>query len=175
AIAKNLLDKTGKDLEEWLEVAKDRPEGKKTHQIEWLMGFGLGRGQAQTVLYFAQGMDLDYKDKEGLVRDMYKGRHQVLFPVYEETRDMLLSKWDDVDLHILKTYVSFNRNRQFLIMRPKGGELVMGLALPEDHDDERLIPAKNLGSDRIVWSVSIADAKDLERHMDLVDAAYEAN
>ncbi len=139
------------------------------------MGFGLGRGQAQTVLYFAQGMDLDYKDKEGLVRDMYKGRHQVLFPVYEETRDMLLSKWDDVDLHILKTYVSFNRNRQFLIMRPKGGELVMGLALPEDHDDERLIPAKNLGSDRIVWSVSIADAKDLERHMDLVDAAYEAN
>ncbi len=175
AIAKNLPERTGKSLEEWLEIAKDRPDGKKTQQIEWLMGFGLGRGQAQTVLYYAQGMDLDYTDGDGLVRDMYKGQHQALLPVYEETRDALMGRWDDVDLHILKTYVSFNRNRQFLIVRPKGGVLVMGLALPEDHDDQRLIPARNLGSDRIRWSVSIGDARDLERYMDLVDAAYEAN
>jgi predicted transport protein len=175
AIAKNLPEKTGKGLDEWLEVAKDRPDGKKTQQIEWLMEFGLGRGQAQTVLYYAQGMDIDYTDKEGLVRDQYKGKHESLYPVYEETRDALMAKWKDVDLHILKTYVSFNRNRQFLIMRPKGGELVMGFALPEDQEDERVSPAKNLGSDRIKWSVTISDAKDLSRYMDLVDAAYEAN
>ena len=175
AIARNLPDKTGKDLDEWKEIAKDAPEGKKTEKIEWLMGYGLGRGQAQTVLYYSEVMDIDYADKDGLVRDMYKGKHEALFPVYEKARDELMKKWDDVDLHILKTYVSFNRNRQFLIMRPKGGELVLGLALPEDHEDERLTPAKNLGSERIRWSAAISEAGDLSRYMDLVDAAYEAN
>jgi predicted transport protein len=175
AIARNLPERTGKSLDEWLEVAKDRPDGKRTQQIEWLMGFGLGRGQAQTVLYYAQGMDLDYTDKDGLVRNMYKGKHEALFPVYEETRDALMDKWKDVDLHVLKTYVSFNRNRQFLIVRPKGGELVLGLALPEDIDDNRLTPAKNLGSERIRWSVGITDASEVSKYMDVIDAAYEAN
>jgi len=175
AIARNLPERTGKSLEEWLELARDRPDGKSTRQIEWLMGFGLGRGQAQTVLYYARGMDIDYADEEGLVRDQYKGRHEALFPVYEATRDALMARWDDVDLHVLKTYVSFHRNRQFLIVRPKGGELVLGLALPEDHEDERLARAKNLGSDRIRWSLSISTAGELSRHMDLVDAAYQAN
>ncbi|TRO50731.1 DUF4287 domain-containing protein [Candidatus Bathyarchaeota archaeon] len=175
AIARNLPDKTGRSLEEWLEVAKDRPDGKRAQQIEWLTGFGLGRGQAQTVLYYARGMDIDYTDKEGLVRDQYRGRHEALFPVYEETRDALMSRWKDVDLHVLKTYVSLHHNRQFLIMRPKGGELVLGLALPDGHDDDRLVPAKNLGSERIKWSVSISRAGDLTQYMDLVDAAYRVN
>jgi predicted transport protein len=175
AIAKNLPERTGKGLEEWLEIAKEAPEGTRTERIEWLMEFGLGRGQAQTVLYHARAMDIDYSDEDGLVRAMYKGRHEALFPVYEKTRDALMDKWGDVDLHVLKTYVSFNRNRQFLIMRPKGGMLVMGLALPEDHEDGRLAPAKNLGSERIKWSVAISGAEDLADYLDLVDAAYEAN
>lgn len=175
AIAKNLPERTGKGLEEWLVVAKDRPVGKKTQQIEWLMGFGLGRGQAQTVLYYAQGMGIDYQDKEGLVREMYKGKNEALFSVYEKTRDALVNKWKDVDLHILKTYVSFNRNRQFLIIRPKGGELVLGFALPEDHEDDRLTQAKNLGSERIKWSVGISDASEVSKYMDIIDAAYDAN
>jgi predicted transport protein len=175
AIARNLPDKTGKGLDEWLEVAKDVPEGKKTQQIEWMMGHGLGRGQAQTVLYYAQGMDIDYTDTEALIKGIFKGKHEELRPVYEETRDQLMGKWEDVDLHILKTYVSFNRNRQFLIVRPKGGKLVMGFALPEDHEDGRLTPAKNLGSERIRWYVGIRDASDLSNYIDLVQAAYEAN
>jgi predicted transport protein len=175
AIARNLPDKTGKGLDEWLEVAKDVPDGKKTQQIEWMMGHGLGRGQAQTVLYFAQGMDIDYTDTDALIQGIYKGKHEPLLPVYEETRDALMGKWKDVDLHVLKTYVSFNRNRQFLIVRPKGGELVMGFALPEDYFDDRLTAAKNLGSERIRWSVAIGDAKDLSKYMDLVEAAYADN
>ena len=175
AIARNLPERTGKSLDEWLEVARDRPDGKRTQQTEWLMGFGLGRGQAQTVLYYAQGMDIDYQDKDGLVRDMYKGRHEFLFPVYEETRDTLMSKWKDVDLHVLKTYVSLNRRRQFLIMLPRKGELVLGLALPEDHRDDRLIPAGNIGSERVRWYVGVKGAEELPAYMDLVEAAYEAN
>ncbi len=175
AIARNLPERTGKSLEEWLKVAEGRPEGKKTQQIEWLMQYGLGRGQAQTVLYYAKGADIDYTDREGLVRDQYRGRHEALLPVYEETRDALMGRWEDVELHVLKTYVSLNRNRQFMILRPKAGELVLGLALPEDHRDERLTPARNLGSERIRWSVGISEAEELTEYMDLVDAAYEAN
>ena len=46
---------------------------------------------------------------------------------------------------------------------------------PEDHEDGRLTEAKNLGSDRIRWSVTIGEASDLSGFMDLVDAAYDAN
>ena len=49
-----------------------------------------------------------------------------------------------------KTYVSFNRNKQFLKVLPKKGELVLGFALPGDLKDDRLLPAKNIGGlDRI--------------------------
>jgi predicted transport protein len=175
AIARNLPDRTGKGLDEWLKVARDAPEGKRTQRIEWLMGHGLGRGQAQTVLYYARGMDIDYRDQSGLVGDMFEGRHEDLLPVFEEARALVSKMGDDIEVSARKTYVSFNRGRQFLIMLPRKGELVVGFALPEDHEDDRLQRAKNLGSDRINWYVGIKDAGGMKAHMDLVEAAYEAN
>ena len=75
-----------------------------------------------------------------------------------------------------KTYVSFNRRQQILIVLPKKDELVLGFALREDREDDRLLPAKKIGgSDRIKWYVGIQGSDELPRYMDLVEVAYEAN
>jgi predicted transport protein len=176
AIARNLPERTGKSIDEWVEIAKDAPEGKKSEKIEWLSEQGLGRGQARTVLYYSEGPEIDYDDQEGLINDMFKGRHEDLLPVFGNVRDMVASIGDDVEVSARKTYVSFNRNRQFLIVLPKKGELVLGFALPDDLEDDRLMPANNIGgSDRIKWYVGIQDPEDLPKYMDLIGSAYEAN
>jgi predicted transport protein len=176
AIARNLPDKTGRSLEEWMEVAKDAPEGKKTERISWLKAQGLGHGQAQTVLHFLEGPTVDYADQSGLIDALFKGRHTDLRPVFEDLRDIVSTRWDDVEVSARKTYVSFNRNKQFLIVLPKGGELVLGFALPPDYEDERMTVAKNVGgSDRIRWKVALQDATELPSVMDLVEAAHDVN
>jgi hypothetical protein len=46
----------------------------------------------------------------------------------------------------------------------------------EDHEDDRLLPAKSIGgSDRIKWYVGIEEGSELGAHMDLVEAAHDAN
>ncbi len=152
AIARNLSKKTGKSLDEWTEIAKDAPDGKQSEKIEWLKEQGLGGGQARTVLFYSEGPEIDYDDQVGLVNEMFKGRYEDLLPVYAKVRDAVSKVGDDVEVSARKTYVSFNRNKQFLIVLPKKGELVLGFALPEDLEDDRLLPAKNIGgSDRIRW------------------------
>jgi predicted transport protein len=176
AIARNLPEKTGKGLDEWMEIARDAPEGKKTERIKWLKSKGLGHGQAQTVFHYLDGPSVDYSDQGTLIDGMFGGRNADLKPVYEEVRGVVSKMGEDVDVSARKTYVSFNRSKQFMITLPKKGELVLGLALPGDYHDDRLEPAKNIGgSDRIKWYFGIQDASQLNAYIDLVEAAYEAN
>jgi predicted transport protein len=176
AIARNLPERTGKSLEEWMAVAKGAPEGKKTERIKWLKAKGLGHGQAQTVFHYLDGPTVDYTNEQALIDGMFKGKNADLKAVYEEVRSVVSEMGKDIEVSARKTYVSYNRNKQFLITLPKKGELVMGFALPGDLEDDRLQRAKNIGgSDRITWFVGIQDAKELMAYMDLVEAAYEAN
>jgi hypothetical protein len=83
AIIRNLPQKTGKDIEEWKAVARSEAVAahkSRKEKIAYLQGeYGLGHGQAQTILWEAEKPD-DYMppgDEQLLARQYAGEKHQL--------------------------------------------------------------------------------------------------
>jgi predicted transport protein len=173
AIVKNLKEKTGKELPEWLKLLEENvPDGTKKEKIAWLKSQnGLGHYQAVTVVERSEG-ELVYDNGEKLVDALFDGKPAELKAAYTKLIEMIEKLGSDIKIKPCVGYVPFYRKKQFLVVKPSKDKLVIGLALPESMDEALLSPAKGLGgSNRITSQMAVVDFKD--EHLAVIKRAYE--
>lgn len=178
AIIANLPKRTGRTLEEWVEILKSQGPQIPKEQVQWLKSaHGLGHVQAQIVAGEANKRS-DYVPltAQELLDGQYSGRKAHLRPVYDRLAREMESLGGDVVLDPRKTYVSVSRRRQFAVIQPSTGARVdLGLALPGVVPAGRLESApSSLGSERVTHRVVLTSPEEVDGEViDWIRAAYE--
>jgi hypothetical protein len=119
SMIKNLKDKTGKTLEQWLKAAKASKLEKHGALVKHLKAeHGLTHGYANLIAHEHFKAAQPAEGSGDLVDAQYAGAKAGLRPIYESIATAVTSFGDDVELSPKKTYVSLRRSKQFAIVQP---------------------------------------------------------
>lgn len=119
AMLANLEDKTGKALEDWLDVT--RSSGLKKHgQIVKLLKseHGVTHGYANLIAHATLQGDAPADSGEALVAAQYAGPKQALRPIYDALVECVATFGGDLEIAPKKSYVSLRRSKQFALIQP---------------------------------------------------------
>lgn len=116
---KNLKEKYGKSLEEWIQVVKKTGIQKHGEIIKFLKTeHGFTHGFANLVSLKARGTDSGSAESaESLVNDQYKGK-EALYPMYMKLMEEVKKFGNDVEIAPKRAYVSLRRKKQFALVQP---------------------------------------------------------
>ena len=120
SMIRNLHEKTGKSLDEWVAIVQATGLSKNSEIIALLKSeYGLTYGYANLVAMTARNLaaDVPTSDDE-LVAAQYAGSKTALRPIYDALLEQVQSFGPDVELAPKKAYVSLRRAKQFGIIQP---------------------------------------------------------
>jgi predicted transport protein len=179
AMIKNLPKKTGKTLEEWIRLLKSKGPKGRNAQMNWLKKTkGLGHFQADTIIKRMENPHSEYEDIDSIMRILFKGNNYKTKGIYEHLKQKIIKLGPDVKEKISKSYISYYRKKQFLIVKPYKGSLTLGFSLPEDFRHKLLSPAGTSlgGSSRIRYKLVVNKKNDINADvLALIRAAYKIN
>jgi hypothetical protein len=120
AMARNLEQKTGKTIKQWVALARKSGESKHNAIIKHLKeAHGLTHGYANFVAHSASGvLAKDAPAGEALVDAQYQGEKAALRPVYEKLVKEIRKFGKGIEISPKKTYVSLRRAKQFALIQP---------------------------------------------------------
>ena len=178
AIIRNLAEKTGRSLDDWIALVRaGAPDGKRKDRISWLQSeHGLGHGQASMIVDSVDRPEIfEEQEPQTLVESMLEGR-EAIRPVFVRLTSLIEELGDDVAVEPRQTYVAFSRGRQFALVQPSTPtRLDVGLVLPGAGETERLRPAGSFGSGRTTHRVSLAHEDEIDGELtEWLRAAYDA-
>ena len=162
AIVRNLPARTGRSLQQWLDLlAQDGPADAR-EQVAWLQRtHGLGRVTAQVVVGHAGGRDvLDvaaYDAPDTLVAGLFGPPGSALRLRYEALRAEIEAAVPGARVTACKGYVGFSARRQFAAVRPRRGGLELGLR-PGGVEVPGEAPVKGLGGGGLTRAVLVDTA-----------------
>ncbi|WP_297693294.1 DUF4287 domain-containing protein [uncultured Eudoraea sp.] len=111
----NMPEKTGKSLDEWVKILKEKSFAKHSEAVKYLKSeHQVTHGFANTIVSLAKDMDSPEVD---LVSEQYKGK-ETLYPIYQKLIDAIKSLGSDVIITPKKASVSIIRKRQFVLIKP---------------------------------------------------------
>ena len=111
----NMPEKTGKSLEEWFSLLKEKNFSKHGEALKFLKSeHGVTHGYANTIVTLSR--DSAQPDGTG-VESQYKGKES-LYPIYELLIEFVNSLGSDVKIAPKKDSVSIIRKHQFLLIKP---------------------------------------------------------
>lgn len=116
---KNLKEKYGKSLEEWIAVVKKAGIEKHGEIIKFLKSeHGFTHGFANLVALKSRGTDAASAESiDSLVNDQYKDK-EALYSIYLKLVDELKKFGKDVEIAPKRAYVSIRRKKQFALLQP---------------------------------------------------------
>jgi len=116
---KNLEEKTGKKIQEWMDIANKCGFEKHGEILSFLKTtYGMGHGNANLVVHYAKQSHAGAAENSAdLVTEQYKGKEN-LRPWYDKLLTAINNFGDDVEIAPKKAYVSFRRKKQFAIIQP---------------------------------------------------------
>ena len=163
---KNLKEKYGKSLEEWIAVVKQTGIQKHGEIIKYLKSeHGFTHGFANLVSLKARGTDSASADSEdSLVNDQYKGKES-LHPIYIKLISEVKKFGNDVEVAPKRAYVSLRRKKQFALVQPSTKtRLDIGINLKGMETTDRLEAS---GSFNAMCShrVRTGDIKDIDKEL----------
>ncbi len=169
----NLQATTGKSLDEWVTVAKTCPETGHRARLKWFKEHhGLLQNRASYVLSQAFGGSSAWDEPGVLIAALWStpGARAIF-----EAVDDLAQRLPGSLRTARKGYTAWSREFQYAAARPlKGGEVVLGLALPPDSTLGLEAPKSETWSERLKSRVRLSAAGDVnERLADLVKAAWQ--
>jgi predicted transport protein len=170
---KNLEEKTGKSLAEWIAVVKKTNLQKHKEMIDFLKtNHGFTYGFANLVAHKARQSDAgSVENKDDLVVDQYKGKES-LRPIYDKIIAELSQFGDDLEIAPKKAYVSLRRKKQFAIIQPSTKTRVdVGINIKGRETTDRL-EASGSFNGMVSHRVRIAEAKEVDK--DLINWMKEA-
>ncbi|WP_420572759.1 DUF4287 domain-containing protein [Kordia sp.] len=111
----NMPEKTGKPLEEWLKILKDKTFTKHSEAVNFLKtAHGVTHGFANTIVHLSKE---DKTKTVDLVAVQYE-KKQNLKPFYDLLKSHIETLGNDIEFSPKKAYVSVRRKKQFAIIQP---------------------------------------------------------
>jgi len=171
AIIAAMKEKTGRSLEDWLElVGNDGPATEK-ERAAWLKAkHGLGTNYAGCIAEISVGKG-ELFTAEGYLRlapqyveDLFAGPKAGLRPIYEALLAAGLKLGKDVRVSPCKTFVPLYRNHVFAQIKPTTRTRIdLGLALKGTKTPKRLIDTGGFAKkDRITRRIEIASVEHID-------------
>lgn len=170
AVIKNLPEKTGKNLDEWISIAKAFNFSKKNDILKKLKAeYGLGHVQAQTIVWRLED-EKPYIETIGYEENIFKKT----LALYTKLKSQILTMNDDISAKPCKTYIPFYRKNQFAILTEKRGQLILGLNLTTNRFPE-LLEAEKLGGSERINKMIIVNNDNLTQLNKYIQEAYSNN
>jgi predicted transport protein len=131
SLFRNLEEKTGKSIDEWVKIARASGVTKHKAMVDWLKAeTGLTHGYAnQIALKSLAGDDAPEAGSDELVDAQFTGAKAAMRPLYESLLKHIKALGTDVEISPKKTCVSFRRNKQFGLVMVTGQRLDVGIML----------------------------------------------
>ena len=133
-----LLQKTGRTLEEWIELVQDEGPETERERRAWLKAeHGLGTNASWWIAERAEGRAAEdgdpaayLKAAEGYVKAMFAGKKSGLKPIYEKILEIARGLGPDVKVCPCKTIVPLYRHHVFAEIKPSAvSRIDLGFAL----------------------------------------------
>ena len=167
----DLPSKTGRSLDEWLELVRTAGPATESERRKWLKSeHGLGTNSASWLAERADGRGEDDDPEKYLaaalvyVEEMFAGKKAGLRPLYERLLALGLSMGKDVKACPCKTIVPLYRNHVFAQIKPTTTTRIdFGLALRDTPVEGKLIDTGGFAKkDRITHRFAITSASDID-------------
>ena len=167
----DLPSKTGRSLDEWLELIRKSGPATESERRDWLKSeHGLGTNSASWLAERADGRGEDDDPEKYLaaalvyVEEMFAGKKAGLRPLYERLLALGLSMGKDVKACPCKTIVPLYRNHVFAQIKPTTTTRIdFGLALRDTPVEGKLIDTGGFAKkDRITHRFAITSASDID-------------
>lgn len=132
----NMPEKTGKSLEEWKTILKQKNFDKHGEAMTFLKGeHGVTHGFANTIIHLSkESNEVDFD----AVANQYKGK-EALKPIYDKLISVVSDFGSDVVKTPKKTSVSIIRKKQFALIKPATKTRIdLGLKLKDKPTTARL-------------------------------------
>lgn len=177
AVLRNLPERTGKTLQQWVAVAKGSRLKDPKELRKWLKAkHGLGGTTCWIIADATLGKPDEHppSDSEALAVQ-FKGDKAALRPVYNRLVRQIKGLGPDVRVGVRKTQTTFAREHTFAIAKaPTRTRIDLGLRLPGIKPTKRL-QATRAFSDNATHCVALAGPEevDLQLH-EWLKAAYDA-
>jgi hypothetical protein len=168
--AANLEERTGKTIDEWVEVVRRYGPPTEKERRAWLKdAHGLTTNYAWWVAERAEGRmgGAENYDPEGLVEAMFAAGKAGLRPLYDELLKLGLGLGPDVKACPCKTIVPLYRKNVFAELKPSTRtRLDLGLCLRGEPFTDRLLDTGGQAKgDRITHRVAVTCAEDVDAEL----------
>jgi len=167
-----LQEKTGRSLDEWLELVKKSGPPTEKERRDWLKKeHGLGTNSAWWIAERAEGKGAETDDPdaylraaEGHVEKMYSGGKAGLRPIYDALLKLGLGLGKDTKACPCETIVPLYRNHVFAQIKPATRTRIdFGFALGARKAEGRLIDTGGYAKkDRITHRIPISSLKEID-------------
>jgi hypothetical protein len=116
----NLESKTGKNIDQWIEIANKSPATKHKEIIDYLKSeYGLTYGYANLIaLKTREAREGQAPTGDTLIEAQYAGGKSDLRPIFDEITANVGKFGKDVEIAPKKSYVSLRCIKQFAILQP---------------------------------------------------------
>lgn len=181
-----LKQKTGRNLDEWIELVQESGPTTEVAQRDWLKAkFGFGTNSASWIAGRANGHgqedsdpELYLKAAEKYVEAMFEGKRSALRPIYDRVLHKAFALGDDVKACPCKTIVPLYRKSVFAQIKPATNTRIdMGYALGDMPATGRLIDTGGFAKkDRITHRIPITALDEINEEVERwLRTAYDMN
>lgn len=167
----NMPEKTGKSLEQWKEILKDKSFSKHSEGVKYLKAeHQVTHGFANTIVALSKEKN---NEPEDLVETQYKGKEN-LTPIYQELIKFVSSLGADITITPKKGSVSIIRKRQFILIKPATKTRIdLGFKLKDKPTTTRLENSGPFGT-MCTHRVKISDITEIDDELKKwITEAYE--
>ncbi|MDP2526386.1 DUF4287 domain-containing protein [Maribacter dokdonensis] len=167
----NMPEKTGKSLNEWKTILKEKSFAKHSEGVNYLKKeHGVTHGFANTIVTLSKEENHAPTD---LVDQQYKGKESLL-PIYEKLLLVIKPFGDDITITPKKTTVSIIRKKQFALIKPATKTRIdLGLKIKDKPTTDRLESSGPFGS-MCTHRVQLTNTSQVDEELtDWMKEAYE--
>ena len=164
---RDLKGKTGKTIEQWLEVVRKSKLTKGGEVVAFLQkAHGLGHATAQMIFQTSKGGGLHAEaNADALVDSLFAGKHAAQRPTYEALVKAIQKLGPEVSVEPRRTYVTLASDTMFGLVKPGPGRVDLGLILPRVAPEGRLEIARAISNDRITHRIVLTSPADVDREV----------
>ncbi len=177
SVARNLKERTGKTLGQWVRVAKRSGLKEAKELRRWLKSeHGLGQTTCFVVCHATlEELGVATPGDDELLEAQFKGDKAALRPTYDRLVQAVKRLGKDVTVGVRKTQTTFARDHTFAIAKaPTRARILLGLRLPGTKPTRRL-QASTTFSDNASHAVELTKPGDVDDALKRwLKAAYAA-
>jgi hypothetical protein len=176
---RNLLERTGKSYEDWVEIVRRDGPANEKEQREWLKStHGFTTNYALWIVEEAAGRGPDSYDPDSNVEEQYAGKKEALKPIFDELLKLGLALGEDVKACPCQTMVPFYRKHVFAQVKPTTlTRIDLGFCLRGVTPTGRLVATGGEAKgDRITHRIPITSVDEIDEEVRVwLKRAYDAD